>query len=210
VLERDLKTVTSVEATKEFLRGAQISPFEAGAQVFVVASAETLSGEAANALLKTLEEPPTRAPRHFFLLTPSELDLLATLRSRSLSIFLGAGGRPHGEELDEFSAEFATAVDAYRMSGNSAELLVAAGILKQAGNFRDAAAAEPWERAATVVLRSASQAEATEYRRRLLALAQDLLDAPPLRLRGISPERLLEGRLHLRFAPGGRSSLHES
>ena len=49
VLERDLKTVTSVEATKTFLRGAQVPPFEAPGQVFVVASAESLSGEAANA-----------------------------------------------------------------------------------------------------------------------------------------------------------------
>ena len=42
VLERDLKTSTSVEATRELLRTAQVSPFEARGQVFVVASAETL------------------------------------------------------------------------------------------------------------------------------------------------------------------------
>ncbi|HYN21786.1 MAG TPA: hypothetical protein VE078_12550, partial [Thermoanaerobaculia bacterium] len=44
VLERDLKTSTSVEATREMLRTAQVSPFEARGQVFVVAAAETLSG----------------------------------------------------------------------------------------------------------------------------------------------------------------------
>ncbi|MEJ2086152.1 MAG: hypothetical protein P8Y44_10810, partial [Acidobacteriota bacterium] len=57
VLERDLRTVTSVEATRSFLEHAQVSPFEARGQVFVVANAETLGGGAANALLKTLEEP---------------------------------------------------------------------------------------------------------------------------------------------------------
>ncbi len=89
VLERDLKTATSVEATRELLRTAQVSPFEARGQVFVIASAETLSGEAANALLKNLEEPHISAPRHFLLLATSTLDLLPTLRSRSLAVFLG-------------------------------------------------------------------------------------------------------------------------
>ncbi|HSF44299.1 MAG TPA: hypothetical protein VLT87_31215, partial [Thermoanaerobaculia bacterium] len=76
VLARDLKTSTSVEATREMLKTAQFSPFEARGQVFVVASAESLTGEAANALLKTLEEPPVSAPRNFLLLAPSRLDLL--------------------------------------------------------------------------------------------------------------------------------------
>jgi DNA polymerase III delta prime subunit len=57
ILQRDLKTSTSVEATKAFLQLALLAPFEARGQVFVIASAETLTGEAANALLKTLEEP---------------------------------------------------------------------------------------------------------------------------------------------------------
>ena len=52
VLERDLKASTSVDATRELLRTAQVSPFEARGQVFVIASAESLTGEAANALLK--------------------------------------------------------------------------------------------------------------------------------------------------------------
>ncbi|HVR08524.1 MAG TPA: hypothetical protein VMW75_10800, partial [Thermoanaerobaculia bacterium] len=76
VLERDLKTSTSVDAARELMRVAQVSPFEARGQVFVIASAESLSGEAANALLKNLEEPHASAPRHFLLLAPSRLDLL--------------------------------------------------------------------------------------------------------------------------------------
>ena len=103
VLERDLKTVTSVEATKVFLRGAQVPPFEANGQVFVIASAESLSGEAANALLNTLEEPRGKTTRHFLLLAPSHLDLLPTLRSRSLAVYLGGGARPVGEDLEELA-----------------------------------------------------------------------------------------------------------
>ncbi|MDH3744238.1 MAG: hypothetical protein OES47_03950 [Acidobacteriota bacterium] len=198
VLERDLKTVTSVEATKQFLRGAHVSPFEARGQVFVIASAETLNGEAANALLKTLEEPPTSAPRHFLLLAPSQLDLLPTLRSRSLAIFLGTGSRPRGEDLVVLAGELSAALSAYSESGNTAELVAAAKILKQAGSFKDAGASEPWERAASVVLRAAKSAGPD--RGRLLRLAQDLLEAPPLRARGVSPDRLLEGRIHQRLA----------
>ncbi len=201
VLERDLKTVTSVEATKQFLRGAHVSPFEARGQVFVFAAAETLSAEAANALLKTLEEPPGSTPRHFLLLAPSRHDLLATLRSRSLSIFLAAGTRPSGEDLEALAVELTAALGAYRRSANTTELVAAADILKRSGGFRDIGSAEPWERAASVVLHAAR--EDGPDRGRLLRLAQDLLDAPPLRARGISPDRLLEGYLHRRMT-GGR------
>ena len=93
VLERDLKTSTSVEATKSFLQAAQLSPFEARGQVFVIASADTLTGEAANALLKTLEEPHSGAPRHFVLLAPSRFDLLPTVRSRCKPV-MGPGSSP--------------------------------------------------------------------------------------------------------------------
>ncbi|HEX2163112.1 MAG TPA: hypothetical protein VHM02_04120, partial [Thermoanaerobaculia bacterium] len=89
VLERDLKTATSVEATRELLRAAHVSPFEARGQVFVVGAAETLSDEAGDSLLKALEEPGSGAPRHFLLLAPSQYDLSPTLRSRSLAVYLG-------------------------------------------------------------------------------------------------------------------------
>ena len=90
--------MTSVGATKAFLREAQVSPFEARGQVFVIANAETLSGEAANALLKTLEEPPPSSPRHFLLLAPSQLDLLPTL-AKSLAVALSGdvAAAPRGE-----------------------------------------------------------------------------------------------------------------
>ena len=103
VLERDLKTSTSVEGTKAFLQLAQMSPFEARGQVFVIASAESLTGEAANALLKTLEEPPSRTPRNFILLTPSQLDLLPTIRSRSLPVYLGAGEGPDAAQVGDLA-----------------------------------------------------------------------------------------------------------
>ena len=199
VLERDLRTVTSVDATKAFLRGAQVAPYEAGGQVFVIANAETLSGEAANALLKTLEEPHLTSPRHFFLLTPSQLDLLPTLRSRSLSVFLGSAPRPQGEDLEALGDEFLAAVQEYRRSGNSAELLAAAALLKDSGSWNDPRATEPWERAAAAVVCAWRR---TGDDRRLLDLAAELLAAPRMRVRGITAERILEGCLSRSLGTG--------
>lgn len=197
VLERDLKTATSVEATKTFLRSAQVAPFEARGQVFVIASAESLSGEAANALLKSLEEPHLTASRHFLLLSPSQFDLLPTLRSRSLSIYLGAGGRLEGEVLDRVGRDFATALAAYAESDSVIELMAAATALLGAGDFKDARADEPWSFAAAAVLRSLDEEAAAgadgPSRRRRLALAEALLDGQRLRLRGITAQRIVEG-----------------
>lgn len=195
VLERDLKTSTSVESARELLRTAQVSPFEARGQVFVVASAESLTGEAANALLKVLEEPPVRAPRHFLLLTPSRLDLLPTLRSRSLSVFLGPSEPAEPEAVERSARGFGAALAAYAATGAAVYLLRAAEALHAAAKgWDDPRSGRPWTTAAAAVV-AACDAPATPapLRRPLLALAEDLLAAPPWRLRGVPAERILEG-----------------
>ncbi|HEX6200322.1 MAG TPA: hypothetical protein VF150_08665, partial [Thermoanaerobaculia bacterium] len=194
VLERDLKASTSVEATKAFLRTAQVSPFEARGQVFVVASAESLSGEAANALLKTLEEPHVSAPRHFLLLAPSRLDLLATLRSRCLSVYLGGALRPPAEELDELAGDLGRCFAAWAESGSAAWLLAAAALLEGSGDFSDLRAGAPWSRAAAAVVAARERPGVPpELSPRLLALAEDLLRAPAWRLRAVPVPRILDG-----------------
>jgi DNA polymerase-3 subunit delta' len=57
-----------------------MAPHEARARVFLVEEATALQGPAANALLKTLEEPPPRT--HFVLGTAAPDQLLPTIRSR--------------------------------------------------------------------------------------------------------------------------------
>lgn len=196
VLERDLKTSTSVEATKRFLKTAQVSPFEAGAQVFVVASAESLSGEAANALLKTLEEPHTSAPRHFLLLTPSRLDLLPTLRSRSLSVFLGGAGRPDAGAVDELAHELARCFRGWGESRSAAWLLAASAAIEGAADWSEARSGEPWSLAAAAVVAARERPDVPpELSPRLLALAEGLLAAPGWRLRAVPVGRILDGLL---------------
>jgi hypothetical protein len=191
LLERDTKTSTSVDATRELLKTAQFSPFEARGQVFVIASAESLTGEAANALLKALEEPHVTSPRHFFLLAPSRLDLLATLRSRSLSVYLGPAAAPDREALARTAAAFASAVAAWQTSRAPIHLLAAASILGGVGDFDDVRSSEPWAAAAGAIL-AGLDAEGPPCRA-LLALAEALLEAPAWRLRGIPADRILEG-----------------
>jgi hypothetical protein len=202
VLQRDLKTSTSVEATRELLRTAQVSPFEARGQVFVIASAETLTGEAANALLKSLEEPHTSAPRNFFLLAPSRLDLLPTLRSRSLAIFLGPAEPLDAEGIEPLARGFAAALEAYAGSGAPIYLLTAAEALIRAGGWEDPRAGRPWALAASAVLRSLDLAPGAGSRRGRLALAEALLEGPSLRLRAVSAERILEGLVAKYLASG--------
>lgn len=208
VLERDLKTSTSVAATRAFAQTAQVAPFEARGQVFVVASAESLTGEAANALLKVLEEPAATAPRHFLLLAPSQFDLLDTLRSRSWALYLGPAAELEAERVETLLAGIAPAVAGWRESRSEVFLLALAATLADAGDFRDARSQLPWSIAAAAVERSALAPDVdTETRRRLFALAESLLAAPALRLRGIPAARILDGLTvrHLASADGARA-----
>ena len=60
------------------------TPFEAPRRVFVIEDAETMNDQAANRLLKTLEEPPDFV--HVLLLSQRRDDVLATIVSRCQSV----------------------------------------------------------------------------------------------------------------------------
>ncbi len=70
----------SVDDARELRNRAQTKPISGGRRVFVII-APTMTNEAQNALLKTLEEPAAGAV--FFFIVPSPQTLLLTLRSRS-------------------------------------------------------------------------------------------------------------------------------
>ena len=63
------------------------SPHEGRALVFIVRDADELTVQAANALLKTLEEPQKKT--HFVLVTSRPTRLLDTIRSRTLPLRFG-------------------------------------------------------------------------------------------------------------------------
>ncbi len=70
------------------LARAAFAPHEGKARVFILRRAEELSTGAANALLKTLEEPGDRT--HFVLLSSAADSLLPTIRSRTQRVRFGA------------------------------------------------------------------------------------------------------------------------
>ena len=130
------------------------------------------------------------------LLAGSRLDLLATLRSRSLAIYLGGTEALDEELVEDVAQELGRVLDAYFETAAPVLLLAAAGALARIPGWEDPRARKPWATAAAAVLRYARTGGARfgrDVRRRLFALAQELLDAWTLRLRAITAERILEG-----------------
>jgi DNA polymerase-3 subunit delta' len=74
------RTVIGISEVKESLHQANLKPFEGSCTVIIFDGVEAMSTEAANALLKTLEEPPPQVL--LLLLTTNEDALLSTTRSR--------------------------------------------------------------------------------------------------------------------------------
>ena len=80
---RDRKKATEIgiDTVREVLqRGASLPPYEGKYKVFIIEDADLMSNEAANCLLKTLEEPPQHIV--ILLLTSDEKALLQTIVSR--------------------------------------------------------------------------------------------------------------------------------
>lgn len=69
-----------IEQVREILREAHLRPFSGRGRTFILRGADRLTEEAANALLKVLEEPPDGT--RFILLTAMPGALLPTIRSR--------------------------------------------------------------------------------------------------------------------------------
>jgi DNA polymerase-3 subunit delta' len=66
---------------------ANFRPFEAPARIFIIDDAHKMNAASSNALLKTLEEPPSTS--HIFLITSKPNALLPTIRSRVQTLRFG-------------------------------------------------------------------------------------------------------------------------
>lgn len=79
--DRKKTSEISIDTIREFVqRGASLPPYEGKYKVYIIEDAELMSVEAANCLLKTLEEPPPHVV--IILLTNREEALLPTVISR--------------------------------------------------------------------------------------------------------------------------------
>ncbi|MDT3700720.1 MAG: DNA polymerase III subunit delta' [Thermincola sp.] len=73
-----------VEQIRDLQKKAQLKPYEAARKVYLINQAETMTTEAANCLLKVLEEPPKETV--FLLTTVNQYSLLPTIISRCQAI----------------------------------------------------------------------------------------------------------------------------
>jgi DNA polymerase-3 subunit delta' len=80
----ELQDISVDQIRRLVLERMSFSPHDARGRIFIVRRAHELSISAANALLKTLEEPP--ADTYFVLLTDRPSELLPTIHSRTLPI----------------------------------------------------------------------------------------------------------------------------
>ncbi len=80
ILPPEADRALGIEQIRELQRDASLSPVEGRAKIFVISDLDRATAQAANALLKTLEEPP---PHTVLLLTAAQLEaLLPTVISR--------------------------------------------------------------------------------------------------------------------------------
>ncbi len=97
--------VVTVEQMRELMRQIQLKPAEAQFKVAIIAGADRLNPQAANAFLKTLEEPPQKSI--LILLSTNPQRILETILSRCLRLnFFGNQQEPdpaQAEWLQKFS-----------------------------------------------------------------------------------------------------------
>ncbi|MGH3508236.1 MAG: DNA polymerase III subunit delta' [Nocardioidaceae bacterium] len=103
-------SVITVAAAREAVRVAALSPASRRWQVVIVEDADRLNDHSANALLKSIEEPPARTV--WLLCAPTVEDVLPTIRSRCRTVVLRtpptAAVAAHLVRRDEVSEGVAT------------------------------------------------------------------------------------------------------
>ena len=131
------RTSITVDQARSVVASAVRSPLEADRKVFLLEEASMLNDQAANALLKTIEEPI--ASTTFVLVAESEHDLPATVASRCRTIVFGRV--PEAEiaaGLSEQGIDPDKAKEAAGISGGRPGLAVALATEPSVVAFRDA------------------------------------------------------------------------
>ena len=160
-----------VAQVREMRSAAQIKPNEAARQVFVVHLADKMNVSAQNALLATIEEPPT--PCIFIFVCENERSLLQTVRSR-------CGVLRAEDEAEEALPEASTELVVALMgaSHSAAEALEALAPLSK---MKSEEAVRSLEGARAALVRAAARdvknAESALKGAELAAKAQDMLRA---------------------------------
>jgi DNA polymerase-3 subunit delta' len=160
---------------------AHFRPYEAGARVFIVDQADKMNDPAANALLKTLEEPPPTS--HIILIASRADTLLPTIRSRCQTIRFAPIA---SDEIEGYL------VAAHELSPEDAALVarVSAGSLSRAASIVPASF-----RTQRSAMLNVLKAAVADNRRELLVASEEMSDA---KVKEEYEEKLgiLEGLIH--------------
>ena len=126
--------VVTVEQMRELMREIQLKPGEAEYKLAIIAGADRLNANAANAFLKTLEEPPPKSI--IILLTTEPQRILETILSRCLRLnFSGEGAELLAPAQLEWLAGFGELAAAEQKSLLSRYRLLGA-LLKKLGELK--------------------------------------------------------------------------
>jgi len=97
--------VITIDQMRDLMGQVQLKPSEAGYKIAVITAADRLNVQAANAFLKTLEEPPTKTVLVLLSTEPSRI--LETILSRCLRLnFSGEGRRAFASEQTSWLTQF--------------------------------------------------------------------------------------------------------
>lgn len=123
-IEPQMKTrIIGVEAMQELIGSLQMRAAHGGAKLAIIYDADRMNTSAANALLRTLEEPPGNTI--FFLLSSQPEQLLETILSRCIEVPL------RSEEKVALTPRQTALLEALRESPMSGDLAVVFGIARQ-------------------------------------------------------------------------------
>jgi DNA polymerase-3 subunit delta' len=107
--------VITIEQMRDLMQQIQLKPAEAGYKIAIIAGADRLNVQAANAFLKTLEEPPQKSV--IILLSTEPSRILETILSRCLRLNFSTGAvRPLSAEQSYWLQQFSSAASTEQKS----------------------------------------------------------------------------------------------
>ncbi len=128
VVELDAASHRGIDDVRALKDAVKLSPAKGRKKVYIIDEAHMLTTEAANALLKTLEEPPDHVM--FILATTNPEKLIETIRSRVTNIVFRKANK------DEIERSITKIIKAEKLKDKGAAPLIAKA---SDGSFRDAA-----------------------------------------------------------------------
>ncbi|MDJ0953411.1 MAG: DNA polymerase III subunit [Acidimicrobiia bacterium] len=137
LVEPDGRSAITVDQARNTVAMANLAPVEGARKVFVLEEGGAMNDEAANALLKTLEEPT--ASTVFIIISESEDDLPETVASRCRTVVFGRV--PEEEIAAGLAAQGVTterAEQAARISGGRPGLAISLATRADVAAFRNA------------------------------------------------------------------------